>query len=160
MFDNSILNTLITAMLPISELRGALPLALLHYKMDFFTAISIAIIGNMLPVIIIVYLLDPVQKFLSKHFRLFNWFFQKLFHRTRSKHTKRFEAMEELALVTFVAIPLPMTGAWTGALAAFVFGIPPKKSIPLIFIGVVIAGAIVSLLTLGFNFFINGSFLN
>ncbi len=155
MIDNSILNTLITSMLPISELRGALPLALLHYKMDFLTAYSISVIGNMLPVIAIVFLLDPVQKFLSKHSRLFHWFFQKLFNRTRAKHTKRFEAMEEIALVTFVAIPLPMTGAWTGALAAFVFGIPPKKSIPLIFIGVLIASIIVSLLTLGFNFFIN-----
>lgn len=109
----------------------------------------------MVPVIFIVYLLDPVQKFLSAHSRLFNWFFQKLFARTRRKHTKRFETMEEIALVAFVAIPLPMTGGWSGALAAFVFGISPKKSIPLIFLGVLIAGIIVSLLTLGVKFFID-----
>ena len=70
------------------------------------------------------------------------------------KHSKKFETFEEIALVTFVAIPLPGTGAWSGALVAFVFGIPPKKSIPLIFLGVAIAGIAVSLITLGIKFFI------
>lgn len=154
MIENSFINVFITAMLPISELRGALPLALIHYKMDFFTAYTLSVLGNMLPVVLIVYLLDPVQKFLSAHSRLFNWFFKKLFTRTRSRHSKRFETMEEIALITFVAIPLPMTGAWTGALAAFVFGIPPKKSIPLIFIGILIASVIVSALTLGVKLFL------
>ena len=156
MLENSLLKVFISAMLPITELRGALPLALLHYKIDLVTAYFITVIGNMIPVIFIVFLLDPVQKFLSNHSRLFRWFFQKLFDRTRSKHSKKFEAMEEIALVTFVAIPLPMTGGWSGALAAFVFGISPKKSIPLIFLGVLIAGIIVSFLTLGFKFFITG----
>ncbi|MBU2632853.1 small multi-drug export protein [Patescibacteria group bacterium] len=154
MLENSLLKVFISAMLPISELRGALPLALLHYKIPLVTAFLVAVLGNMIPVIFIAYLLNPVQLFLSKHSRLFNWFFQKLFTRTRSKHSKRFEAMEEIALVTFVAIPLPMTGAWSGALAAFVFGIPPKKSIPLIFLGVLIAGVIVSLLSLGIGYFV------
>lgn len=154
MFDSEVTRTFISAMLPITELRGALPLALLHYKLPILTAYFAAVIGNIIPVFFIVYLLGPVQQFLSKHSRLFNWFFQKLFTRTRSKHTKRFETMEEIALVTFVAIPLPMTGAWSGALASFVFGIPPKKAIPLIFLGVLIAGVIVSILSLGVGFFI------
>jgi uncharacterized membrane protein len=156
MLENNILRVFISAMLPITELRGALPLALLHYKIDIFTAYFVTVIGNLVPVIFIVFLLDPVQKFLSNHSRLFRWFFQKLFERTRSKHTKKFETMEEIALVTFVAIPLPMTGGWSGALAAFVFGIPPKKSIPLIFLGLIIAGLIVLAITLGFKFFVTG----
>lgn len=156
MLENSLLKIFISSMLPITELRGALPLALLHYRIDFLTAYFITVIGNMVPVVFIVFLLDPVQKFLSARSRLFRWFFQKLFERTRSRHSKKFEAMEEIALVTFVAIPLPMTGGWSGALVAFVFGIPPKKSIPLIFLGVAIAGVIVSILTLGFKFFITG----
>ncbi|MFH1186892.1 MAG: small multi-drug export protein [Candidatus Levyibacteriota bacterium] len=156
MLDNNLLKVFISAMLPISELRGALPLALLHYKLPLITAFLISVIGNMIPVIFIAYLLGPVQKFLSAHSRLFHWFFQKLFTRTRSKHSKKFEAMEEIALVSFVAIPLPITGGWSGALAAFVFGIPPKKSIPLIFLGVLIAGVIVSVLTLGVKYFISG----
>lgn len=61
--------------------------------------------------------------------------------------------MEEIALITFVAIPLPMTGGWSGALAAFVFGIKPKKAIPLIFVGIAIAGIIVGFLSKGLSLF-------
>lgn len=154
MFDYSLLKVFISAMVPITELRGALPLAILHYKIDFFTAYAVTVFGNLVPVILIAYLLNPVQKFLSSHSRLFRWFFNKLFEKTRSRHSKRFETMENIGLVTFVAIPLPMTGGWTGALAAFVFGIPPKKSIPLIFLGLLIAGLIVGAITQGFNLFL------
>lgn len=154
MFDYSLLKVFISAMVPITELRGALPLAILHYKIDFFTAYTVTVFGNLVPVILIAYLLNPVQKFLSAHSRLFRWFFNKLFEKTRSRHSKRFETMENIGLVTFVAIPLPMTGGWTGALAAFVFGIPPKKSIPLIFLGLLIAGLIVGIITQGFNLFL------
>lgn len=147
--NEEILKTLITAMVPIGELRAALPLALVQYKMPFWQAFTYSIIGNMLPVIFIVFLLEPVSDFLSKHSKFFKWFFNWLFERTRKRHSKKFETLEEIALVTFVAIPLPVTGAWSGAAAAFVFGIPPKKSLPLIFLGVLIAGIIVSILTLG-----------
>ena len=57
--------------------------------------------------------------------------------------------MKEFILVLFVAIPLPMTGVWTASLVAYVFGIPFRKAIPLIFVGVVIAGVIVVLTTMG-----------
>lgn len=146
---NDIIKTLLIAMVPIGELRVALPLALTTFKINFFLAFFISVIGNMLPVVAIVFLLEPVSIFLTKHSKFFKWFFEWLFEHTRKKHSKKFETLEEIALVTFVAIPLPMTGAWTGALAAFVFGIPPKKSLPLIFVGVLIAGIIVSILTLG-----------
>ena len=54
-----------------------------------------------------------------------------------------------MALVTFVAIPLPMTGVWSGAIAAFVFGIPYKKGVLMISLGAMIAGIIVTLVSLG-----------
>lgn len=146
---NDLIKTLLIAMIPIGELRVALPLALTKYNIYLPLAFLISVIGNMLPVIFIVYFLEPIHLFLSKHSRFFRWFFNWLFHYTRKRHSKKFEVLEEVALVTFVAIPLPMTGAWSGALAAFVFGIPPKKSLPLITLGVIIAGIIVSLLTLG-----------
>ncbi len=146
---NDIIKTLLIAMVPIGELRVALPLALTTFNLNLILAFLISVIGNMLPVVVIVFLLDPVSIFLSKHSKFFKWFFEWLFEHTRKKHSKKFETLEEVALVTFVAIPLPMTGAWSGALAAFVFGIPPKKSLPLIFLGVLIAGVIVSILTLG-----------
>lgn len=148
------LKTFITAMTPIGELRAAIPLALTRYSLSFWEAYVLAVIGNMVPIFFIVYLLEPVSEFLSKHFKFFKWFFHWLFERTRKKHSKKFEVLEETALVTFVAIPLPVTGAWTGAVAAFVFGIPPKKSLPLIFLGVLIAGVVVSVITLGIKFLI------
>ena len=152
MFDfiyEPIFKVFLISMIPIGELRVALPLALTVYKMDLITAFFITVLGNMLPLVAIIYLLEPVSNFLMKHSKFFRWFFNKLFHHTRHRHSKKFEVLEELALVTFVAIPLPMTGGWSGALAAFVFGIKPKKSLPLIFLGVLIAGVIVSLITLG-----------
>ncbi len=148
------LKTFITAMTPIGELRVAIPVALTRYSLSFWETYIIAVVGNMFPIVFIVFLLDPVSRFLSKHFRFFRWFFNWLFERTRRKHSHKFEVLEELALITFVAIPLPVTGAWSGAAAAFVFGIPPKKSLPLILVGVLIAGLIVSGITLGIDFLI------
>lgn len=136
-------------MLPIGELRVALPLALTHYKLDLATAFIASFIGNMAPIVAIVYLLDPVQRALSKRSKLARRFFEWLFRYTRRKHSHRFDALGSLALVTFVAIPLPMTGAWSGAVAAFVFGVRPRVAIPLIAAGVAIAGTIVTVLTKG-----------
>lgn len=150
----AILKTLFISMIPIGELRVAIPLGIAQYHLGVLTTFIIAVIGNIIPVVIIAFLLEPVSNWLSKHSKFFRWFFHWLFERTRKKHSHRFEVLEEVALVTFVAIPLPMTGGWSGALAAFVFGIPPKKSIPLISLGVVIAGVVVTLVTMGVKFFI------
>src|SRR3990170_6356061 len=149
MFEEPLVKVFFAAMTPIGELRVALPLALVHYKLPWAVSFAVSVFGNMLPITLIVFLLEPVSNYLTAHSKFFRWFFNWLFERTRKKHSHRFEVLEEVALVTFVAIPLPMTGAWSGALAAFVFGIPPKKSIPLIFLGVLISGIIVTLLTYG-----------
>lgn len=154
MFESPVLKTLIMAMLPIGELRVALPLALTHYNLSLPLAFILSVVGNMIPIIFIVFFLEPASKFLSDHNKFARWFFRWLFERTRRKHSKKFETLEEIALVTFVAIPLPMTGAWSGAVAAFVFGIPPKKSLPLIFLGVIGAGIIVTIVTKGIGYFI------
>jgi len=139
----------IISMMPVGELRLAIPLAVNKFDMGIKEAFIISVLGNILPVIFIVYFLEDASKYLSHKSKFFHNFFEKLFEKTRKKHGKKFEVYEEIALVSFVAIPLPLTGAWSGALAAFVFGIPPKKSIPLICLGVFIAGVIVSILTVG-----------
>jgi uncharacterized membrane protein len=142
--------TALVAMIPIAELRVALPVAILVYKMSFWTAMFWSVLGNMLPIFFIVYLLKPVADFLIKHWQLAKRFFDWWFSRVRRK----FEggALKygiNLALVVFVAIPLPLTGAWSGAVAAFLFGIPPRRALILIAIGVIIAGIIVTALTAG-----------
>lgn len=148
------LKLLLTAMTPIGELRAAIPIGLTAFKLGVIETYTISVIGNMIPIIFIIFLLEPTSKFLSKHSRFFKWFFNWLFEHTRRRHSHKFEVLEEITLVMFVAIPLPVTGAWSGALASFVFGIPPKKSLPLIFLGVLIAGVIVTLITLGIKFVI------
>ena len=141
---------LLTSMLPIAELRGAIPLALTIYNMPVWSAFVFSILGNLIPVIFIIWILDLlVNKLLIHRIYIFNRFFNWLFERTRRKHSGKFEKWRDFALVVLVAIPLPFTGAWTGALAAFVFGIPIKRAFPLIAIGVLIAGTIVTLVTLG-----------
>ena len=142
-----ILNTFLLAMTPIGELRVALPVALLVYNLHWFWAYFISVIGNMIPVIFLLLLLGPVSQWLSKELGSFKKFFDWLFERTRKKSTERIEKYGAIALVSFVAIPLPFTGAWTGAIVAFLFNIPFKKAFPLIFLGVLMSGAIMLLLS-------------
>lgn len=141
--------TFLIAMLPIAELRGAIPIALTVYQLEVWPAYVLAVIGNIIPAIFIVHLLGPVSGYLMQRFKIFNKFFTWLFARTKHKFTGKYEKWGNLALMIFVAIPLPITGAWTGAVAAFLFGIPKSKSLIFIGLGAAIAGIIVSLMTLG-----------
>ncbi len=143
------LATTLLAMLPIAELRGAIPAGIGGWGLDWWVAAPLAIIGNMIPVFFILWWIEPVSKWLRKHFAFFDRFFEWLFERTRKKFYNKYEKWGNLALIVFVAIPLPVTGAWTGSLAAFLFGIPFKKALPLITVGVIIASIIVTLLTVG-----------
>ncbi len=136
--------TFFTAMIPIGELRASIPIALSAYGMGIFETYVISVLGNMVPAIAILWILEPVSRFLMNRFKLFNRFFTWLFNYTRKRHSKRFEKYEGFALVTFVGIPLPFTGAVTGSLIAFVFGIPPKRALLHVFIGLLIAGIIVT----------------
>lgn len=141
--------TMLISMIPVGELRGAIPVALGAFDMSPLSAYIFAVIGNMIPVFFLLWWLDPVSEWLMRKSKLMNRFFTWLFDRTRKKHTKRFERWGAFAIITFVAIPLPITGAWTGSVAAFVFGVPFRKALPLIFVGVLIAGIVVELLSLG-----------
>ena len=134
-------------MTPIGELRLSLPLALTVYRLDWGVAFLISVIGNLIPVLLILLFLGPVSKYLATNFKIFQRFFTWLFERTRRKHDSKIKKYGYPALVAFVAIPLPVTGGWTGSLIAFLFDIPFRKAFPLIASGVVIAGVIVSLLT-------------
>jgi len=143
------LKVFLIALSPIFELRGSIPIALGVFHLPVWSAFLISVIGNILPVVFILSLLESVSGYLSRHVHFFDRFFTWLFERTRRKHAKTFEQGKALALMIFVAIPLPFTGAWTGALCAFVFGIPFKRALMSIAGGVVIAGIIVTLTSLG-----------
>jgi len=143
------LQTFIIAATPIIELRGAIPIALFNYELSTSSAFIFSVLGNIFPVIFILLFFEKVSNFLSQKSKLFKRFFDWLFARTRKKHQGNYERFRDLFLVIFVSIPLPITGAWTGSLCAFLFGIPFKRAFPLISLGVIIAGVIVTLISLG-----------
>jgi len=130
--------------LPIVELRGAIPVG--HFmEMNGWLAYILAVLGNMIPVIPILLFLGPVSKFLMR-FKAGEWFFNWLFARTRRKSTV-IEKYETLGLILFVAIPLPVTGAWTGCAAAFLFGFGLARAVVCILLGVMISGTIMTILS-------------
>ena len=143
------LKIFLIAMSPIFELRGSIPVALGVYHLPIWSAYLVSIIGNLVPVVFLLLLLESVSQYLSQRSYFFNRFFTWLFERTKKQHSSKFERWKEFALVIFVAIPIPFTGAWTGSLCAFVFGIPFKKAFPLIAAGVIMAGLITTLVSLG-----------
>jgi len=142
------LAVLITSALPISELRGGIPLAMFTFGFSPFKTLSISILGNMLPIIPCYIFLDRFAKILMHRFYTVNRFLTWLFERTRRVHGDHFDyfSWAPFALFVFVAVPLPLTGAWSGVLAAIVFGIPFRRAIPAISLGVVASGVIILLL--------------
>ncbi len=145
------LRTAVIAMVPVFELRGAIPIAYLSWKMSIWHAYLWAVAGNMIPIPFILLFLGPFSDWLRRHSRVMDRFFAWLFARTRRKHGKAFERWRDAALCVFVTIPLPGTGAWTGALAAFVFDVPFWPAMISIFAGVLIAGVVVSVVVYTFS---------
>ncbi|MFH0918136.1 MAG: small multi-drug export protein [Candidatus Omnitrophota bacterium] len=134
---------IIVGALPISELRGAIPLAL-SFGMPLVKAFWLSVLGNCLIVAPALFLFEPVTKILRK-FKIWARFFDWVFERTK-KNSDSIQKYEALGLAIFVAIPLPMTGAWSGVIAASLFKIRFRYAFLAIIAGVICAGLIVSAL--------------
>lgn len=141
------LATFLIAMVPISELRAAIPIGIKIYHLSVWSAWFWSVLGNLMPMILIVLILQPIADFLSRNFKLFHKFFEWLFEHTRKRGAKKFEKWGEFAVFILTATPIPLLGGWTGPLAAFVFNIKLRKSIPLIILGCMAAGVIVTVFT-------------
>ncbi len=135
----------VVSMIPILELRGSI-LAAGFLKMEFLSTFIIAVLGNMLPIPFILLFIDKIFGWLKKT-KCKN-IVEKLENRALSK-SDQIRKYGRFGLFLFVAIPLPGTGAWTGALAASLLRMKPKESILPIFLGVVTAGLIMSLISFG-----------
>ncbi len=129
--------------LPISELRGAIPLAL-YYGMSLSKAFWLSVLGNIIFVAPALFLFEPVSNRLRR-FKLWSRFFDWVFARTR-RNADTIQKYEALGLAIFVAVPLPMTGAWSGVIAASLFKIRFRYAFIAILAGVICAGLIVSTL--------------
>lgn len=151
MFENIIVKyicTIIISMIPVIELRGAIPIAVFSFHLTYFEAFILSVIGNCIPIFFIVKYIKP----------LFNFFgrfkpFKKIIDYATEKANKKIAENPKLqtatffALYLFVAIPLPMTGAWTGSLIANFLDLPPKKSFLPLGLGVLTAGIIILTVT-------------
>lgn len=146
-FWGQILMTFLVSMVPIIELRGALPIAT-GAGLDWRIAIVVAIIGNLVPVPFIIMFIRKIFAWMRKQ----NNFFGKVVEKLENKAFSKRDTIDKYGpwgLWLFVAIPLPGTGAWTGALIAALLDIPLKKSFPAIATGVITAGIIVAFVSYG-----------
>jgi uncharacterized membrane protein len=133
------------SMVPIFELRGGIPIGIAVLNQHPLIVYCVAVLFNLIPIFPVLLFLNPVKRIFEK-LPVFRGFFQFL-SKKAEKNKKLIEKYEELGLMLFVAIPLPVTGAWTGSLVAVVMGLKTVKSFLFIAAGVFIAGIIVTLLT-------------
>lgn len=144
------LATFLIALIPVTELRASIPLAIKVYGLSSFSAWFYSVAGTFFAMVLIVFLLDPIAKLLSKYFKFFDKFFVWLFEHTRKRAGSKMEKYGSWAIFILAATPIPLLGGLTGALAAFVFGVARKKSLPLLLIGTMVSAAIVLFVTLNF----------
>lgn len=143
------LATILLAMLPIVELRGSIPFAIGVFEMAPWLAFLLSILGDIIPAIFIILFLKPLSEWLASKSKLFKKLFDWWFRHVTKNFEKKYAKYGEWALLLFVAIPLPITGAWTGSVAAFLFCIPRKRAIVFVSGGVIIAGILVTLISVG-----------
>jgi uncharacterized membrane protein len=154
--DFKLLIALILSMLPISELRGGLPLAIVYanqHQIPIYLVFSLIVLANILAIFIAFYFLDNIHKHLLLKVKSYKKFFDSFINKLQKKVDKfenKYSTMGFLALTIFVAIPLPGTGAWTGCLISWLLNLDRKKSLLSIALGVLIAGILMLLGTLGF----------
>ncbi len=137
---------IILSALPITELRGALPVAIRLFQLPWYQAFPLAVIGNMLPVPFLLLGLQWLFKTISRT-ALGRRLVDSLLRRTR-RHSAIVEKYGVIGLMLLVAVPLPGTGAWTGSLVAFLLGLGWRRAFLSITVGVLVSGVIVTALSL------------
>lgn len=145
-YIGKLLCTFLLAMVPVIELRGALPIGV-GMGLDPVTALMVSIIGNMVPVPFIILFIRKILDWMHRFEK-----FDKIASRLEARAEKAGDKLvkyEMLGLFILVAIPLPGTGAWTGSLVAALFDLRLRNAVPVIFAGVVAAGLIVFFITYG-----------
>ncbi|MGH4050639.1 MAG: COG2426 family protein [Clostridium sp.] len=133
---------LFMAAVPLMEQKGAIPFGLYKCGMNPITVFILSFIGSLLPVPFVLIFFNKIFEWLgkSKHFGgLYNLIDKKI-----TKNRSRFEKFEEIALIAFIAIPLPTTGVWTGTAVAAFLKLDFKRSVMCAVIGSFICGIIVT----------------
>jgi len=137
----------ITSTLPVVEMRAGIPLGRLVLDMDPAETWLAAVVGNLSPLPILYWFLGVCDRYCNtQRLPWMRRFLDRLYARTRHRHTALFVRLRDMALVVLVAIPVPFTGGWTGILAAYVFGVPFRRAFWLVAIGVATAASIILLM--------------
>ncbi len=144
--ENPIVHSLVLSLLPVSELRGGIPYAVAN-GVHPLTAYIMCVLSNMLVIPLVFIFLETLHKVFYRVY-LYRMLFDKLVIRTKKKAQKNVDRWGYWGVMMFVAIPLPITGAYTGTLAAWLLQLDKRKSYGYLALGVVIAGIIVSIATL------------
>ncbi|MCR5576716.1 MAG: small multi-drug export protein [Oscillospiraceae bacterium] len=134
-------------MMPVGELRFGLPYGI-ALGLEYPLALMAALLGNIIPVPFIIVYIKRIFAWLREHMPVFNSFITRM----EAKANLKGETVEKygpIGLLLFVAIPLPGTGAWTGALIAALLDMKTERAVPYIMLGVVIAAMIMTLVTYG-----------
>lgn len=139
--------TMLVSMVPVVELRGGIPYGVAA-GLPVWLAYIAAFIGNLIPVPFILVYIRQIFKWIRKHMPKLNNLIDKLEKKAHLKGSTM-QKYQYLGLAIFVAIPLPGTGAWTGALAAAFLDMRMKKAFPAAVLGVAVAGFLISILTYG-----------
>ena len=146
MINEDLIKVLFASMVPVGELRLSIPLGIIVLDLPIFSVFLFSVIGNSIPVIILIPVIQKVARFAEGLPRPLSTIFIWRVDRLSRTNGQLFNKYGFLALLVLVAIPLPFTGAWTGCLASWIFGIPSRKSIPTIILGIFVAGIIVTCL--------------
>lgn len=139
--------TFVISMIPVVELRGGLPFGIAH-GLDYPLALAAAVLGNMLPVPFIIVYIRRIFAWLRRSNRPVDRIITKLEKKAHLKG-RIVQKYSTIGLCILVAIPLPGTGAWTGALVAAMLDIRLRRAVPAIFLGVCIAASIMTAITFG-----------
>lgn len=140
--------TVLTALAPVAELRGAIPLAL-AFGFSPLKTYLLAVLANLCIAPLALVFLYHGSEWAMQRSPWLRRLLERVFERTRQKHSARFNQAGLAALTLFVAVPLPGTGAWTGSLIAFLFDMPIRTAVWAMSIGVVIAGGLMLAVSLG-----------
>ncbi|WP_456400006.1 COG2426 family protein [Mesoaciditoga sp.] len=145
---NPLIQVILLAMAPISELRGAIPLGIMVYHLNPILVTIVSMIFNLIPAIFVILFFDAIMPWIKKKFPKLGNLIEKFSQKRQQKHRQKIERYGLWAIMAFVAIPFPLTGAWTGSLLSVLFEMPRLKSMLAISGGIVISGCIVLSITL------------
>jgi len=147
---NIYVNIMVLALLPVAESRLSIPYGIMN-GVDLFTVVLLSIIGNIIPAPLILLTMNRIEKWIMSfnNENIVKKLFIKYIDNLRKRSKKLIEKHGFLGLIIFIAIPLPATGVWTGSIVAYIFGIDPKRAFFAIFIGLIIAIFIITIMTLG-----------